>query len=71
MLNRLLAFLFFAFIFLIPIQPQIKSIHPDGKLIEVNGAKLWVEVEGKGEPLLIIPGGGREIPIISILHFRS
>jgi proline iminopeptidase len=36
---------------------QTKSIHPEGKLVNVNGAKLWVEIEGKGEPLLIIPGG--------------
>jgi proline iminopeptidase len=36
---------------------QTKSIHPPGKLVEVNGAKLWVETEGSGEPLLLIPGG--------------
>jgi proline iminopeptidase len=39
-----------------------KAIHlPDsftgGKYITVNGAKLWVVVVGKGEPLIIIPGG--------------
>ena len=31
--------------------------HPAGKFVEVNGAKLWVEIEGKGEPLLLIAGG--------------
>jgi proline iminopeptidase len=36
---------------------QKTSIHPDGKYVTVNGSKLWVEVEGKGEPLIIIPGG--------------
>lgn len=31
--------------------------HPAGKFVEVNGIKLWVEIEGKGEPLLLIAGG--------------
>jgi proline iminopeptidase len=31
--------------------------HPSGKFITVNGAKLWVETEGKGEPLFLIAGG--------------
>lgn len=29
----------------------------DGKYILVNGAKLWVVLVGKGDPLFIIPGG--------------
>ena len=29
----------------------------DGKYVTVNGAKLWVVLVGKGEPLFIIPGG--------------
>jgi len=29
----------------------------DGQYYTVNGAKLWVVVVGKGEPLIIIPGG--------------
>ena len=29
----------------------------DGKYITVNGAKLYVVLAGKGEPLIIIPGG--------------
>ena len=29
----------------------------DGQYITVNGAKLWVVTVGKGEPLIIIPGG--------------
>ena len=36
---------------------QKGSIHPAGKYLTINGAKLWVEVEGKGEPILLIPGG--------------
>ncbi|MDB5227393.1 MAG: Proline iminopeptidase [Bacteroidota bacterium] len=31
--------------------------HPAGKYITVNGAKLWVETMGKGEPLFLIAGG--------------
>jgi len=33
------------------------SSFTDGKYITVNGAKLWVVLVGKGEPLIIIPGG--------------
>ena len=29
----------------------------DGQYYTVNGAKLWVVTVGKGEPLMIIPGG--------------
>lgn len=29
----------------------------DGKYVTVNGAKLWVVSVGKGDPLIIIPGG--------------
>ncbi len=29
----------------------------DGKYYTINGAKLWVVIVGKGEPLIIIPGG--------------
>ena len=28
-----------------------------GKFVTVNGAKLWVVEVGKGDPLIIIPGG--------------
>jgi proline iminopeptidase len=31
--------------------------HPQGDFIVVNGARLWYESEGKGEPLLLIAGG--------------
>jgi proline iminopeptidase len=40
-----------------PILGQKSSIHPEGKYLIINGAKLWVEIEGSGEPLLLIPGG--------------
>ena len=28
-----------------------------GDYVAVNGKKLWYEVEGKGDPILLIPGG--------------
>jgi proline iminopeptidase len=31
--------------------------HPAGFYAEVNGARLWCETEGTGEPVLLIPGG--------------
>lgn len=31
--------------------------HPSGKYITVNGAKLWIETEGTGDPLFLISGG--------------
>jgi proline iminopeptidase len=35
----------------------VKLKHPPGNFVVVNGAKLWYESEGKGEPLLLIAGG--------------
>jgi proline iminopeptidase len=31
--------------------------HPPGAYAEVNGIKLWYETEGRGEPLVLVPGG--------------
>ena len=31
--------------------------HPPGAFVAVNGAKVWYESEGSGEPLILIPGG--------------
>jgi pimeloyl-ACP methyl ester carboxylesterase len=36
---------------------QLPNSLTDGKYITVNGAKLWVVLVGKGDPLVIIPGG--------------
>jgi proline iminopeptidase len=35
--------------------PAVK--HPPGNYATVNGAKLWYESEGQGEPLILISGG--------------
>ena len=31
--------------------------HPPGRLISVNGTSLWIETEGRGKPLVVLPGG--------------
>src|SRR5271155_1774375 len=31
--------------------------HPSGSYAQVNGARLWYETEGQGEPLILIAGG--------------
>lgn len=31
--------------------------HPTGAYVQVNGAKLWYESEGRGEPLVLVAGG--------------
>jgi proline iminopeptidase len=31
--------------------------HVPGRLVEVNGTHLWVETEGRGEPLILLVGG--------------
>lgn len=36
---------------------QAKFVHPEGKFVTVNGAKLWIETEGTGDPLFLISGG--------------
>lgn len=36
---------------------QIKFQHPEGKYVTVNGARLWIETEGKGDALFLISGG--------------
>lgn len=36
---------------------ELPDSYTDGKYITVNGAKLYVVLVGKGDPLIIIPGG--------------
>jgi proline iminopeptidase len=38
-------------------QQHFPDSRKDGKYVSVNGAKLWVVLVGKGDPLFIIPGG--------------
>ena len=38
-------------------QTPFPDSNTDGQFYTINGAKLWVVTVGKGEPLIIIPGG--------------
>jgi proline iminopeptidase len=33
------------------------TVHPEGDYVTVNGARLWYESEGSGEPLILVSGG--------------
>jgi len=33
------------------------TVHPEGDYVNVNGARLWYESEGSGEPLILVSGG--------------
>jgi len=34
-----------------------QAVEPQGKLVVVNGSRLWYRIAGHGTPLLLIPGG--------------
>lgn len=34
------------------------TAHPPGRLVEVGGHRLWMETEGAGTPLVLLPGPG-------------
>lgn len=40
-----------------PTTPPEPYHHPQGNYVSVNGARLWYESEGSGEPLVLISGG--------------
>ena len=52
----LLSFSFF-FLALFSAYSQTPFQHAPGQFVTVNGARLWVEMEGKGDPLFLISGG--------------
>ncbi len=57
-MKKLLMFLPLAFLcFALNAQTPFPSSQTDGQYYTINGAKLWVVIVGKGEPLIIIPGG--------------
>ena len=43
--------------FLVTHAQEYPDSYTGGKYVMVNGAKLWVVLVGKGDPLIIIPGG--------------
>jgi proline iminopeptidase len=66
-MRRILLSIFFVINFISLISAQdIKypDSWTDGQYYTVNGSKLWVVTIGKGEPLIIIPGGpgGAHLP---------
>ncbi len=57
--------LFFSLSILVIVHAQtFPDSRTDGKYVTVNGAKLWVVMFGKGDPLIFIPGGpgGNHLP---------
>ena len=56
-MKRISLLISFVFFHLFLFAQTFPSSFTDGKYITVNGAKLWVVLVGKGEPIIIIPGG--------------
>lgn len=56
---RISIYLLSLFLFLTNILTAQKPAfqHPPGKFVKINGANLWVETAGKGDPLFLIAGG--------------
>ncbi len=38
-------------------QPSSAVRHPPGRFVSIGQTRLWVEVEGEGPPLVVLPGG--------------
>src|SRR5665811_1879006 len=57
MIKKIASLFVLFFIILNAAAQQYPDSQKDGKYIVVNGAKLWVVLVGKGDPLFIIPGG--------------
>jgi proline iminopeptidase len=48
-------------------QPPADTIlHPPGSFVSINGANIWYESEGQGEPIILIAGG----PGVSHTYFH-
>lgn len=45
------------------------DLHAPGQMVEVHGARLWVESHGKGEVLVLLPGGPAASHIVFHPHF--
>jgi len=50
--------IFFLAIAFISLNISAQKLHENGKYVAVNGVKLFYEIYGKGEPLLMIHGNG-------------
>jgi proline iminopeptidase len=56
-MKKTLSFFIFFFCYLLTYAQTFPDSYTDGKYITVNGAKLYVVLVGKGDPMIIIPGG--------------
>ncbi|WP_417429095.1 alpha/beta fold hydrolase [Halpernia sp.] len=56
-MKKIISLFTLLFIFTSSFAQTYPDSYTDGKLITVNGAKLYVVTVGKGDPLIIIPGG--------------
>lgn len=50
--------IFFVAIAFISLNISAQKLHENGKYVDVNGVKLYYEIYGEGEPLLMIHGNG-------------
>jgi pimeloyl-ACP methyl ester carboxylesterase len=50
--------IFFLAIAFISLNISAQKLHENGKYVDVNGVKLFYEIYGKGEPILMIHGNG-------------
>lgn len=56
-MKKIISLFALLFIFTLGYAQSYPDSYTDGKLVSVNGAKLYVVTVGKGDPLIIIPGG--------------
>lgn len=56
-MNKIILFFTLLFITEATIAQSYPDSQKDGKYITVNGARLWVVMFGKGDPIILIPGG--------------
>jgi pimeloyl-ACP methyl ester carboxylesterase len=50
--------IFFLAITFISLNISAQKLHENGKYVDINGVKLFYEIYGKGEPILMIHGNG-------------
>lgn len=50
---------------------KLEAIHPQGNFIEVGAHRLWYEIEGTGEPLLLLAGGPANSHLIFHPNFSA
>jgi proline iminopeptidase len=53
----------------IPSSAAISFEHPQGSLVSIRNTQLWVETEGQGEPLILLPGGPANSHVCFHPHF--